>query len=301
MSYHSRLQKAFHDAPVIPWTPGSRFCIISDCHRGNGTSNDNFLKNQNLYFTALKYYYSHDYTYIELGDGDELWEMRSMSQIIEIHNNVFWLLSLFYQQDRLYMLYGNHDMEKKTPGYSERVCGTYFCTDTQCRQPLFPNLTFHEGLILKHISTGECLYLTHGHQADFFNSVCWKLTRFLVRYLWRPLEHFGVLDPTSAAKNYTRKGRVEQRLSDYAVRNNKLLITGHTHRPRLDASAPHYMNTGSCVHPRCITCMEIEGDTLSLVKWTYDTKEDGTLYVHREVLAFSVYHSGSTFSTEGIT
>lgn len=284
MSYQTRLQKAFRNAPVIPWSPHSRFCIISDCHRGDGTSNDNFLKNQSLYFTALKYYYANDYTYIELGDGDELWEIRSMSQIIEIHNNVFWLLSLFYQQNRLYMLYGNHDMEKKTPGYSERVCGTYFCTDTQCYEALFPNLTFHEGLILENMCNGTRLHLTHGHQADILNSDFWKLARFLVRYLWRPLEHFGVLDPTSAARNYTKKDRIEQRLSDFATRNKLHLMTGHTHRPRLDAAAPNYMNSGSCVHPRCITCIEILGNIISLVKWTYNTKRDGTLYVDRELI-----------------
>lgn len=292
MSYTSRLSHAFEKAPVIPMSPGSRFCLISDCHRGDGTNGDNFLKNQNLYFTALKYYYSHGFTYIELGDGDELWENRRMSQIIEIHNNVFWLLSLFYRQNRLYLLYGNHDMEKKKPGYSDQVCGTYFCTDTQCRKELFPGLTFYEGIILEDPCTGNRLYLTHGHQADFWNSTAWKVTRFLVRYFWRPLEHFGALDPTSAAKNYKHKGRVEKRLAAYAEKNGYPLITGHTHRPRLDAAGPFYMNTGSCVHPRCITCMEIEMGIITLVKWTYDTKQDRTLFVSREVLSrISLWHS----------
>lgn len=292
MSYTSRLSRAFEKAPVISLSPRSRFCLISDCHRGDGTNGDNFLKNQNLYFTALKYYYSRGFTYIELGDGDELWENRKMSQIIEIHNNVFWLLSLFYKQDRLYLLYGNHDLEKKKPGYSDQVCGTYFCTDTQCRKELFPGLTFYEGIILEDPCTGKRLYLTHGHQADFWNSTAWKVTRFLVRYFWRPLEHFGVLDPTSAAKNYKHKDRVEKRLAEYAVKNGSPLITGHTHRPRLDSAAPFYMNTGSCVHPRCITCMEIEMGAITLVKWTYDTKQDRTLFVSREVLSqISLWHN----------
>ncbi len=285
MSYTSRLSHAFWDAPVLSLSPCSRFCLISDCHRGAGANGDNFLKNQNLYFTALKYYYAHGFTYIELGDGDELWENRRMSQIIDIHNNVFWLLSLFYRQKRLYLLYGNHDMEKRKAGYADRICGTYFCTDTQCRQALFPGLVFHEGLILENACRGDRIYLTHGHQADFWNSTGWKLTRFLVRYLWRPLERFGVLDPTSAAKNYKRKDRVEKRLTDYAEETGYPLITGHTHRPRLDASSPLYMNTGSCVHPRCITCMEIEAESITLVKWTYDTRQDRTLYVSREVLS----------------
>ncbi len=200
MSYTSRLTHAFQNAPILPLGPCSRYVLFSDCHRGNGTWGDNFLKNQNLYFTALKHYYAQGYTYIELGDGDELWENRRMSQIIEIHNNVFWLLSLFYRQGRLYLLYGNHDMEKKRPGYSDQVCNSYFCTDSQCRQPLFPGLTFYEGVILEQRGQGQRLYLTHGHQADPLNSTFWRLARFLVRYFWQPLEHFGVLDPTSRQK-----------------------------------------------------------------------------------------------------
>ena len=285
MSYTSRLSNAFINAPVLPLNECSRYCLISDCHRGNGSSNDNFLKNQTLYFTALKYYYTGGFTYIELGDGDELWENRRMSQIIEVHNNVFWLLSCFYRQKRLYLLYGNHDLEKKKPDYSSRVCETFFCTDTLCREELFPHLTFYEGLILENPEKKYRLYLTHGHQADFWNSTGWRITRFLVRYLWKPLEHFGVLDPTSAAKNYTKKDRVEQRLSDYAIKKEISLISGHTHRPRLDPNAPSYMNTGSCVHPMCITCVEIQGNTATLVKWTYDTRRDSSIYVSREVLA----------------
>lgn len=285
MSYTSRLNHAFRNAPVLPLGSCSRYILISDCHRGNGTWGDNFLKNQNLYFTALKHYYAQGFTYIELGDGDELWENRSMSQILEIHNNVFWLLSLFYRQGRLYLLYGNHDMEKKQRHYSDRVCSTYFCTETQCRQPLFPGLVFYEGIILENCCQGKRLYLTHGHQADPLNSTFWRFSRFLVRYLWQPLEHFGVLDPTSAAKNYTHKDRVERRLSDYATQKGQTLITGHTHRPRLDPTAPQYLNTGSCVHPRCITCLEIVGETIILVKWTYDTRRDNTLYVSREELS----------------
>ena len=285
MSYYSRISHAFDNAPVLPIYGNSRYVIISDCHRGSGNTNDNFLKNQNLYFTALTHYYERGFTYIELGDGDELWENRNMRQIVEVHSNTFRLLSYFYKRNRLYMVYGNHDMEKKKPGYSKFVCDSYFCSDTLCIQPLFPDLTFYEGIILEDPYRGFRLYLTHGHQADFLNSTCWKLARFLVRYLWKPLEHSGVLDPTSAAKNYVRKDRVEKRLDNYAKDQEIHLITGHTHRPRLNPNAPYYMNTGSCVHPCNITCLEIENQMITLVKWTISTRKDRTLYVSREVLS----------------
>ena len=94
-----------------------------------------------------------------------------------------------------------------------------------------------------------------------------------------------MLDPTSAAKNYSHKDLIEKRLTDFALPTGIPLITGHTHKPRLNPSDLSYMNTGSCVHPRCITCMELTGSQLTLVKWTCDTRKDRTLFVSREVLS----------------
>lgn len=290
MGYYSRLSKSFEGAPRLPLTDSSKYVLISDCHRGTGTSNDNFLKNQNLYFAALLHYYRAGYTYIELGDGDELWENRSMEQIIETHSNIFWLLSLFRAQNRLYMLYGNHDMIKKNSRYTAKTCSSYYCNNG--RQPLLPDMPFYSGIILEnipHLSYDRTkqpdLYLTHGHQSDLLNSTLWRFSRFLVRYLWEPLERFGVLDPTSAAKNYTRKHKAEQRMHHWAEKENHILITGHTHRPALSEKDIYYYNSGSCVHPRCITCLEIERKQILLVKWTLAVRPDMTLTVSREVLA----------------
>lgn len=291
MGYYSRLNKAFEGALRLPLDNCTKYVLISDCHRGVGTSNDNFLKNQNLYFAALKYYYQAGYTYIELGDGDELWENRSLKQIIEIHGNVFWLLSQFQKQNRLYMLYGNHDMIKKNEKHVQKCCYTYPCClgINPCweNQELLPGLKFYEGIILEDCTSQDAmdLYLTHGHQVDLFNSTLWRFSRFLVRYLWKPLEHYGVLDPTSAAKNYTRKQKTEQRLHNWAEQEKHILITGHTHRPAAAEEDVYYYNSGSCVHPRCITCLEIERRNITLVKWTLNTRPDRSLYVAREVLA----------------
>ena len=63
------------------------------------------------------------------------------------------------------------------------------------------------------------------------------------------------------------------------------MIAGHTHRPVF--SEPEegcYFNTGSCVHPRCITCIEIERNNIMLVKWSVRPREDRSLFVEREVL-----------------
>ena len=263
----------------------SQWIMFSDCHRGVGTSNDNFLKNQHLYFAALQHYYQNNFTYIELGDGDELWENRSFDRILEIHSNVFWLLSQFYYQKRLYLLYGNHDIVKQNSSFATLKCKAYYCDATQCYLPLFPGITFQSGIILWDKNHKKDIYLTHGHQADFFNSTLWKTARFLVRYVWGPLEQIGFSNPTSAARNHTRKQKIEERLTRWAKNENHILITGHTHRPMLGTKDSPYFNTGSCVHPRCITCIEIEHRCLTLVKWCLDIHEDMSLYVSREELA----------------
>ena len=65
-----------------------------------------------------------------------------------------------------------------------------------------------------------------------------------------------------------------------------MLIAGHTHKPALPPPGESlYFNDGSCVHPRCITAVELENGMAALVKWAHFTRMDGTLYVDREILA----------------
>lgn len=285
MGVNKRLPRVMASSLRIPFDDHSRFIIMSDCHRGDGGYSDNFSSNQNIFFAALQYYYERDFTYIELGDGDELWESRKVDIIIHTHSDAFWLMSQFYREGRFHMLYGNHDIVKRDPKYSRTKCKSFFCDSTNSMIPLFPNIEINEGLILDYQSAPYQIFLTHGHQADILNDTFWRLSRFLVRYLWRPLELIGIRDPTSAAKNSERKSKVEIRLSDWSAKNNQMIITGHTHRPVFPKPGEIlYFNDGSCVHPRCITGIEITNGSLSLIKWAIMTRHDRTLFVGREVL-----------------
>ncbi len=260
--YEKRLAASLKNAVVIPWEETEPIVLISDCHRGCGNQGDNFLKNRNLYLAALKYYLGEEYMYIELGDGDELWENRSMKCIQQMHADVFELLKAFQDKGKLYQLYGNHD-------YANRKDKEWI---------------HNEAFLLKGEKTGIDLYLVHGHQVSFLNAVLWKLARFLVRYLWKPLEMFGLADPTSAARNYKVKEKHEKRLSDFAEKHQIKLVTGHTHRAVLGSCEKRYFNTGSCISPGGITCMEIIGGTIYLIEWKLDTDEDKRLYVKRRIL-----------------
>lgn len=288
MGYNARISKAFEDALILPLNTKSKYILLSDCHRGTGKANDNFLKNEFLYIAALRYYYDYDFTYLELGDGDELWENRHMKNIKEMHKHSFEIIAKFYEKNRLYAIYGNHDMVKKNISFGKKYLGTYFCDKLLCEHPLCPDICCYSGIILKDSLQKKDIYLTHGHQADFLNSTLWKVSRFLVRYVWKNLELLGVPDPTSAAKNNTKKEKTETFLTEWAKKNRHILITGHTHHPMVGSKESPYFNTGSCVHPAGITGIEIENRCITLVKWSLGTKNDQTVYVKREVLGDTV-------------
>ena len=287
MSFTGRMERTFQDARCLPLNRCTRYIVFSDCHRGIGNANDNFLKNEFLYLAAMGHYNRECFTCLELGDGDELWENRSLDRIKEAHQESFEMLARFYEAGRLYLVYGNHDMVKKDPAFLEKNFQTCFCDQDLCERPLCPGVRFYPGIILRDSENKQDIYLTHGYQADLLNSTFWRLSRFLVRYVWRPLEALGIPDPTSAAKNNTRKKQSEKRLSQWAALRGLYLVTGHTHHPMIKASG--YFNTGSCIHPSGITGIEIRGRCLTLVKWSVASRPDLSLYARREVLGEPVW------------
>lgn len=282
----NHLSKVFETSKIIHFDDSSKIVLMSDCHRGDGTLADNFAKNQNVYFVALSHYYRENFTYIELGDGDELWENSEISDIIHMHNNIYWLLTEFYKKNKLYFIFGNHDIVKKNKNFIKENLGKYVSNRQHKEYPLFENLTIHEGLVLMHRISGHKIFLVHGHQVDFINSSLWVFSRFLVRNLWRRLELFGFSDPTRASQNNKIKLSVEKKLTEWVKKEKQMLIAGHTHRPLFpEVVDPPYFNDGSCVHPRHITTIEISCGSISLVKWQIKAKLDGTLYVGRELVA----------------
>jgi len=281
-----RITKVFETAQQIPFDDSSRIILMSDVHRGDGGWADDFAKNQNLYFAALTHYYHENYTYIEIGDGDELWKNKKLSDVIYVHSHIFWLLAKFFKEDRFYSIFGNHDMVKRDNKFVQNNMYQYFDERQKKYLPLFKNIKVHEGLVLRHTVTEQKILLIHGHQVSLLDYELWRLSRFLVRYLWRPLESFGVNDPTSTAKSYNKKNAVEKQLIEWVTKENHMLIAGHTHRPRFpEVAEPQYFNDGSSVHPRCITGIEITDGNITLVKWDIKTKLDGTMFIGREILA----------------
>ncbi len=270
MSKQKRFEKSFKKALHLSLEDHPKIVIMSDCHRGTGTWADNFIHNRPIYTAALKYYYNSGFTYIELGDGDELWENRRFSDVYKTHQEIYQLLHQFHNSRRLFMLFGNHDRIKENSAYVWRG--------------LSPAIPFYEAVIL-HGKDVPPIHMFHGYQGDLINDQLWKASRWLVRYLWKPLELRGIKDPTSTAKNYTKVRQIEEDFIDYSCQKKCILIAGHTHKPTLlKTDCGMYFNSGSCVHPESITAIEIQSGTASLIKWSICSRQDMSLYVCRETL-----------------
>jgi predicted phosphodiesterase len=281
-----RLTQVFDEAPVIAFDDEDKFILIGDCHRGDNSWADDFTHNQSLTFHALQHYLKHDFAYVEVGDGDELWENPDFEAVKRAHSHIYWLMSCFHERGRLHIIFGNHNADWKDPQCVEEQFCVHHNEVTQKDETLFPGLKIHEGLVLHHEPTGKRLFVTHGHQGSLATDYLWPVSRFLVRFLWKPLQLVGLHDPTSPAQNNTTRHKVENSLIRWIVeQDDQPLICGHTHRPVFpDAGERPYYNVGSAVHPRCITGLEIEGGALCLVKWWVTANDEGLLQVTRKVL-----------------
>ncbi|MBC8264345.1 MAG: metallophosphoesterase family protein [Anaerolineales bacterium] len=289
MSTSKRLTEVFRSAEEIPFDDSSKFVLFSDCHRGDNSWSDDLAHNQILLWHALKRYYEDGFTYIEVGDGDELWENKKFEDIRKAHSHLYWQMRQFHQENRLYLIWGNHNADWKEPKNVEKHLYGFHNERTGENEPLFDGLTAHEGLVLRHSDTGNSIFVVHGHQGDLLSDRLWRLSRFFVRYIWKPLQMLGIKDPTSPAKNFKKRREVEQKIIGWieaavAPNDNQMIICGHTHRPMFpQVGEPLYFNIGSCVHPRCITGIEIQGGKIELIKWwVKPDDESGMLRVTKE-------------------
>ena len=319
-------------------TPGMKLVCMSDMHRGDGSGADDFAQNSLIYRCALEHYLENGFSYVELGDAEELWENDNFDQIYITHTSVYELLAKFHDPDpektRYLKVWGNHDL--------------YWKDNEAVYRTLFPGIEIYEGIVLEVAArevVGEAfgeaaigdgrggamapgvgegvglaaplgphdagapsplcrpspmpgaILLIHGHQAD--PKCCGEIaavSKFFVHHFWPDLQRCGVKDPTRAALNPGLCNEVDKRLHEWANHNDQrvaAIIAGHTHRAvfenlslteqryleskvkTLGIKIKHqpdesYYNTGSCVHPLCITGIEItieNGPCLRLVKW----------------------------------
>jgi len=281
MSTYSRLNDVLDKSIRLNLNNNSKIVLMSDVHRGIGDETDDFIKNKYIYNNALKDYYSKGFTYIEIGDGDELWKNKSIKKIIDTHSDTFNILKKFYDNKRLYFIYGNHDMIKNSKRYLKRNLYRYYNENTYIS--LFPQILCYEGVILEYHD--NLILLVHGHQGDIINDRLWFLAMFLVRYILKPIGiNLTANYSISPAKNTRKKKLIERKMINWSNSTNNMIIAGHTHRSVFPKDGDKlYFNTGCCVKPGYITCIEIENNKIILVKWIYDSTSQNN--ISKEIIA----------------
>lgn len=281
-----RLTEAYSNASVIEIDRASRIVIMSDAHRGDGSRADEFTRNQNAFLHALNHYYAEGFTYVEAGDGDELWEHPRFRYIKDAHHDVFEIIQRFFMSQRFIILWGNHNVYLKDPAYVKDNYFTYSNPQTEVTTDFLPDLTPVEALRLRCAGTGQEILVIHGHQGDFYNDQFWFVTMLSMKYTWRIMHAFGLQNPASPAKNAYKRHKIEKNYNKWIEKHKRALICGHTHRFKFPRNGElPYFNTGSCVYPASITAIEIAEGEIALVRWHVTPDSDGHLQVQRQVLS----------------
>lgn len=266
-----RLDETLSAAPVLEFDDHSRFVFFSDLHRGDNGPADAFRHNRAIFLSALGHYEREGYTYVEVGDGDELWKNRNLAAVQAAHRPVFRILDRLKAAGRLLMLAGNHQLVRQ--GCKLACVGPEYA----------------EAVLLRHRQRAVRFLVTHGHQADATHARPYGLIRPLVRHFWRHLQNHGLstslpqddehvsFGPLAGAMAWARSNQagIERRIAAWLQDADGLgIICGHTHRPAFAlAGALPYYNTGSGIQPGMITGLEIADGAISLVSWTDRPKE----------------------------
>lgn len=278
------LTRAYEKAKVMEIDENSKYIIFSDCHRGNGSMNDEFSRNENTYLYALNYYYNKGYTYIEAGDGDELWEHK-FGHIKKAHAGVFSRIRKFHEENRFILLYGNHNIFLRKNDYVRKNYDTFYDHYDEAEYNLLRGIEPEEALVLKLPKNRQEVFIVHGHQGDFLNDQLWPFAMFSLKYFWRFFHSFGIRNPASPVKNVHKQHKIEKNYKKWIAEKKTMLICGHTHRvkyPKPDELP--YFNTGCCVYPRRITGIEIAGGNILLIQWRTVPDAEGIMRVKRKVL-----------------
>lgn len=280
-----RLMEAYKNAKIEYIDKDSKYIFFSDSHRGDDSVSDEFARNQNVFLHALDYYYNQGYVYVEAGDGDELWEFSEFRHIRLAHSDIFLVLKKFFDNGRLIILYGNHNIYLKNIEYVRKYLYHYYDEYNQDMHKLFQGLIPYEALLLKDKNSGQEIFTVHGHQGDFMNDQFWLVSMFMLRHFWRFMHLVGFQNPSSPARNHFKRHKIEKNYKKWINKHKIMLICGHTHRQKFpkDKELP-YFNTGCCIHTRGITGIEILQGNIMMVDWRVKANAEGNLQIERTIM-----------------
>lgn len=207
-----------------------RYIIFSDQHRGARNRADDFRHAERAYNAAMAYYYRQGHTLVILGDAEELWEEHP-STVVKTYEHSLELEAKFYQDGRYLRFWGNHDDNWQYSGQVHKYLGKIFDKE----------LKVYEALRIMVMDDEEELgafFLAHGHQGTTESDKYAGISRFFVRYFWRPIQRLIGKSLNTPAKDWFLREKHNIAMYSWAERQSKLaLIAGHTHRPVFESKS----------------------------------------------------------------
>ncbi|MXV49821.1 metallophosphoesterase [Pedobacter sp. HMF7647] len=220
--YHSIINKPGGKGFVVNFSAEDKFIIFSDHHKGAKDGADDFKCSEHNFLSALDFYNKNGFTYVCLGDSEELWE-NTLLQVSRHNKKSFEAEKQFLERGAFIKIFGNHDL--------------YWGNDPLA--PVSLNLIYgqpvkiSEGLILQTEINGSKLeiFLTHGHQGDSQSDGNW-FSKWFVSTVWAPFQSYLRINPNTPANNNQLKTLHNRFMYEWSARyKNLVLITGHTHQP----------------------------------------------------------------------
>lgn len=291
--YNSSKKNSKRVCPLFMDTAKDKFIIFSDQHKGNRDSADDFANNEPNYIAALSYYHQQHFSFINLGDSEELWKYTA-AEVLPANEKAFAAEAAF-QPNNYYKTFGNHDILWKNKIDSERLLKKYFAMP----------LPVYEGILLKTVMGSETLtvFCTHGHQGDKLSDNN-SLSTWMVAHIWAPIQRYLQINVNTPSKDNSLRNKHNKLMYEWSSnRKNLLLVTGHTHKPvfasgkyseklshKIEDSngntiKPSYFNTGCCCfNDGDITGIEIADGHIRLIKWHTDNGQSQRMLLEEVTL-----------------
>ena len=273
--YERRVAEALDAAleratPLAPFNLNTdRLIIFSDQHRGARNGADDFLRSERAYNAALAYYLEMGHTLVVLGDAEELWE-EFPAEVVKAYPHTLGLEAQFHAAGRYVRLWGNHDDDWS---FADNV--------TLHLQPIFGGAVPVHTSVRVPVTDGETelgtLCLVHGHQGDSASDRWAWLSRWFVRFIWRPIQRFTRFSFNTPAKDWQLRERHNIALYRWAAtRERTVLIAGHTHRPVFRSQtesaqlqqALDQLRTKAMAAPEDARLRTVTGHTSAELEWT---------------------------------
>ncbi|NQT24956.1 metallophosphoesterase family protein [candidate division KSB1 bacterium] len=274
--------------------------MMSDMHFGDGSAADDFHINENALCEALRFYAKNGYSLILLGDIEEFWQF-DLDEVCKRYNESVYKAMRAFGDDRIVRVFGNHDQDweapsdpgKNNPPVTVAASEAIKFEDSNGR-PCALLVHGHQG----SLDADKCKWFSrfvvrlYRYVEPVARKFGFKVTGKMLKasivkdyehilYGWAKKHRVILLCGHShraifASESYYDRLRKKLKFtkSDDERESINLAIKKEQKNKRdiltIDPSGdplPCYFNTGCGIYSDGLTTLEIENDTIRLIKW----------------------------------